>query len=39
MGDPRIVSIIPVVAPVANIVPQMNEQFEFLKDRRIVLIV
>ena len=29
MGDPRVVSIIPVVAPVGNIVEQMNEQFRF----------
>jgi len=28
MGDPRVVSIIPVVAPIANLVPQMNEQWQ-----------
>ena len=26
MGDPRVAGIMPVVAPVANITPQMDEQ-------------
>eukprot|EP00008_Paramoeba_atlantica_P003694 CAMPEP_0201485748 /NCGR_PEP_ID=MMETSP0151_2-20130828/9854_1 /ASSEMBLY_ACC=CAM_ASM_000257 /TAXON_ID=200890 /ORGANISM="Paramoeba atlantica, Strain 621/1 / CCAP 1560/9" /LENGTH=488 /DNA_ID=CAMNT_0047870045 /DNA_START=39 /DNA_END=1505 /DNA_ORIENTATION=+ len=28
MGDPRVVAIVPVVAPVANLVPQLNEQWQ-----------
>ena len=29
MGDPRVAGIVPVVAPIANLVPQMNEQYVF----------
>eukprot|EP00211_Chloroparvula_japonica_P002850 CAMPEP_0119131346 /NCGR_PEP_ID=MMETSP1310-20130426/10080_1 /TAXON_ID=464262 /ORGANISM="Genus nov. species nov., Strain RCC2339" /LENGTH=510 /DNA_ID=CAMNT_0007121913 /DNA_START=21 /DNA_END=1553 /DNA_ORIENTATION=+ len=28
MGDPRVAAIVPVVAPIANLVPQINEQYE-----------
>uniref|UniRef100_A0A7S4N9G2 Uncharacterized protein n=1 Tax=Paramoeba aestuarina TaxID=180227 RepID=A0A7S4N9G2_9EUKA len=28
MDDPRVVSIVPVVAPIANLIPQMNEQWQ-----------